>query len=320
MTPDETQKHTLFNAPLPKGWQILSVDRIKAKERYSCVAGPFGSSISAKYFTETGVPVIRGCNLTDDMTQFIPEGFVFVSEDKAKTFPGQHVKAGDLVFTCWGTLGQVGLIPEDGPYKEYIISNKQLKLRPDQGQSDNRYLYYYFSTPQMVRHINDIAIGTAVPGINLGLLKRIKVVIPPLPTQKKIAAILSAYDDLIENNKRRIALLEKMAEEIYREWFVRMRFPGHEKVKFVKGVPEGWELRPFSEVVEINPPETIDKDEEKPFVGMEDLSLTSMFFVSKESRKGSSGSKFRNRDVLFPRITPSVENGKRGFVMTLRDD
>ena len=111
-----------------------------------------------------------------------------------------------------------------------------------------------------------------------------------------------------------------MAEEIYHEWFVRMRFPGHEKVKFVKGVPEGWEVRPFSEVVEINPSEIIDKDEEKPFVGMEDLSLTSMFFVPKETRKGSSGSKFRNRDVLFPRITPSVENGKRGFVMTLEDD
>jgi restriction endonuclease S subunit len=61
-------------------------------------------------------------------------------------------------------------------------------------------------------------------------------------TQRKIAAILTAYDDLIETNKRRIALLEKMAEEIYREWFVRMRFPGHQEHKFVKGVPEGWEL------------------------------------------------------------------------------
>ena len=64
---------------------------------------------------------------------------------------------------------------------------------------------------------------------------------PPLDTQKKIAAILSAYDDLIENNQRRIALLEKMAEELYREWFVRMRFPGHEQVKKVKGVPDGWQ-------------------------------------------------------------------------------
>jgi type I restriction enzyme S subunit len=143
--------------------------------------------------------------------------------------------------------------------------------------------------------------------------------VPDLPTQQKIAAILSAYDELIENNKRRIALLEKMAEEIYREWFVRLRFPGHEKVKFVKGVPNGWEVRPFSQIVNINPSERIDKSEERPFVGMEDLSLTSMFFTSKETRKGGSGSKFRNYDVLFPRITPSVENGKRGFVMTLAD-
>ena len=63
-----------------------------------------------------------------------------------------------------------------------------------------------------------------------------------VPTQRKIAAILSAYDELIENNKRRIALLEKLAEEIYREWFVRLRFPGHEKVKVVKGVPHGWDI------------------------------------------------------------------------------
>lgn len=73
-------------------------------------------------------------------------------------------------------------------------------------------------------------------------LKRVLLEIPGLPTQRKIAAILAAYDDLIENNRRRIALLEKMAEELYREWFVRMRFPGHEQVKKVKGVPEGWDF------------------------------------------------------------------------------
>jgi type I restriction enzyme, S subunit len=73
--------------------------------------------------------------------------------------------------------------------------------------------------------------------------------IPPLPIQRKIAAILSAYDDLIENNNRRIAILEKMAEELYREWFVRLRFPGHEKVKIVKGVPEKWEIMKIGDFV-----------------------------------------------------------------------
>jgi len=241
----EQKKHVFFNERLPAGWEIKPVDQLKAKEKYACTAGPFGSNISAKYFKEFGVPVIRGGNLSLGQELFIAKDFVFVSEDKAKTFPGQHVRAGDLVFTCWGTLGQVGLIPQDGPYSEYIISNKQLKLRPDSALYDSRYLYYYFSLPQMIRHINDIAIGSAVPGINLGLLKRIKIVVPPLNVQKKIVAVISSYDDLIENNKRRIALLEKMAEEIYREWFVRFRFPGYQTVEFEKGFPKSWEPRRF---------------------------------------------------------------------------
>jgi type I restriction enzyme, S subunit len=118
---------------------------------------------------------------------------------------------------------------------------------------------------------------------------------------------------------KRIALLEALADEIYREWFVRLRFPGHKSVNMVKGVPDGWSILPFSQLVQINPPEQLDKSEEIPFVGMEDLSLTSMFFAPKETRKRGHGAKFRNRDVLFPRITPSVENGKRGFVMTLAE-
>ena len=103
----------------------------------------------------------------------------------------------------------------------------------------------------MAQHIRNIAIGSAVPGINLGLLKTIKVVLPRLVVQQKIVAVLSAYDDLIENNNRRIALLEKMAEEIYREWFVRLRFPGHKQVAFHKGIPEGWALTKISNAFEI---------------------------------------------------------------------
>ncbi len=218
------------------------------------------------------------------------------------------VEGPGVVTGRYGTLGEVFYIPG-----RFWPLNTSLYVQDFKG-NDPKFVYYYLQT---VLSANFNAAG-AVPGVNRNTLHKLKVPKPP-EAQQKIAAVLSAYDDLIENNKRRIALLEKMAEEIYREWFVRLRFPGHEKVKFVKGVPEGWVTRPFSEIVKINPLETIDKDEEKPFVGMEDLSLTSMFFRLKETRKGSSGSKFRNRDVLFPRITPSVENGKRGFVMTLKD-
>lgn len=150
--------------------------------------------------------------------------------------------------------------------------------------------------------------------------KHTKLKIPNRTNQEKIAAILTAYDDLIETNKRRIALLEKMAEELYREWFVRMRFPGYQNTKFVKGVPEGWPLQRFTEVVFMNPRESVHKSDFVPYVGMDNLSVSSMYFETNEVRQGAAGSKFRNRDSLLPRITPCLENGKRGFVSCLEED
>ena len=247
-----TTIHPLFDTPIPTGWQLVTVNDIRSPEKSSCVAGPFGSSISSKYFVDAGIPVIRGGNLRSDLTRFVPEGFAFVSEEQAMRYKAQHVRAGDLVFTCWGTLGQVGLIPRNGPFPEYIISNKQLKLRPNLELTDPEYLFFYFAGPKMVKHVLGKAIGAAVPGINLGILKELPVVLPPLPIQRRIAGILSAYDELIENSQRRIKILESMARALYREWFVHFRFRGHESVPRVPSplgeIPEGWEVKKLKEV------------------------------------------------------------------------
>ena len=139
-----------------------------------------------------------------------------------------------------------------------------------------------------------------------------------METQRKVAAVLVAYDELIHNNRRQVALLEEAANEIYREWFVRMRFPNWKDTG--DELPAGWSQKPFSQLVEVKPQETVYDGEEKPYVGMDRLSEFSMYFTYDELRTGKSGSKFRNGDVLFPRITPSVENGKRGFVMCLPEN
>ena len=246
--------------PIPQGWVLYSVDQIKAKEHSACVAGPFGSKISSKYFVNEGVPVIRGGNLRDDLTRFISTGFVFVSEDRALQYRPQHVKGGDLVFTCWGTIGQVGLIPDDGPYPEYVISNKQLKLRVDRSMAEPLFCFYYLASPAGVTYIRNRGIGGAIPGINLGILKSLPIALPPLEAQQRIIEILSAYDDLIENNRRRMALLEESARLLYREWFVGFRFPGHEHTPVVDGVPEGWEQKRLGEYVTLNYGKTLTAD------------------------------------------------------------
>src|SRR5699024_2216707 len=107
--------------------------------------------------------------------------------------------------------------------------------------------YYYLKTMQL-ENFNS---GAGVPTLNRNHLHSLKIKIPDLETQEKIADILSTYDELIENNNRIIEILEKTAEEIYKEWFVRMRFPGYENTKFIRGIPEGWEVKRVGDLVDV---------------------------------------------------------------------
>jgi type I restriction enzyme, S subunit len=148
---------------------------------------------------------------------------------------GYHSKAmvrGPGVATGrYGTLGEIFYIIQD-----YWPLNTSLYVQNFKGNNP-RFISYFLGT----LHFGNQNIAGAVPGVNRNALHKLVVRIPNLNIQEKIAAILSAYDDLLENNNKRIALLEKAAEEIYREWFVRMRFPNWKQVRFVKGFPEEWE-------------------------------------------------------------------------------
>jgi type I restriction enzyme S subunit len=230
-------------------WRTVKLDEIKAQEKGSLVSGPFGSNIGSRFFVAEGIPVIRGNNLSMGDEKFIDDGFVFITEDKARELKNCNAKSDDIVFTAAGTLGQVGLIPKTSRFRSYIISNKQIRLRLDTNQAFPPFVYYFLSSPDMRAFIASQNKGSSVPLLTLGIVRNLKILLPSPPIQKKIVAILSAYDELIENNKRRIALLEKMAEEIYREWFVRLRFPGHRGVKFEKGFPADWDIKRVREVV-----------------------------------------------------------------------
>lgn len=107
---------------------------------------------------------------------------------------------------------------------------------------DMKYIFYYLKLLHLEKYNTD----AAVPGLNRSLAEKLKLCIPDLPTQQRISDILSTYDDLIENNNRRIALLEQAAQELYKEWFVRFRFPGHENAKFENGLPVGWKRSKLS--------------------------------------------------------------------------
>jgi len=139
------------------------------------------------------------------------------------------------------------------PKSNVVVSTGFAVLRAKEGV-DPRYLYYAITDQRFTDYLTLSAKGAAYPAVDTEIIKRGKIPIWPIDIQQKIASILSAYDDLIENNTRRIQILEEMAQLIYREWFVNFRFPGHEKVKFVNSelgeIPEGWEVVKLEDIIE----------------------------------------------------------------------
>lgn len=202
-------------------WRTVKVEDLASPERYALSTGPFGSAISARFFRSSGVPVLRGANLSNDVgTRLSDEGLVFIEPALATKFERSIARRGDLVFTCWGTIDQVGLVDDGAQYDEYVVSNKQMKLTPDRRKADPLYLYYYFSAPEVRESIVSSGIGSSVPGFNLGQLRSMDVLLPPLNEQRAIAEVLGALDDKVELNRQMNRTLEEMASALFKSWFV----------------------------------------------------------------------------------------------------
>ena len=220
-------------------WKEVKVEDIKADFAHALSTGPFGSAISSKYFLESGFPVIRGANLSQNVSERLSDdGLVFISPEKAQEFRRSVVRKGDLIFTCWGTINQVGLIDGKSKYEEYVISNKQMKLTPDLKKADPYFLYYLFSSPDYQSRILNNDIGSSVPGFNLGQLKKMEMLLPSISEQRAIAAVLSSLDEKIDLLHRQNATLEGLAETLFRQWFV-------EEAK------EDWEETCLGEVISV---------------------------------------------------------------------
>ena len=196
-------------------------------------------------------------------------------------------------------------------------STEFIVLRPKDQTVDSRYLYYLMQTNYIREKMIKSMVGASGrQRVNNDVFTSIDISFPKIEIQRRIADILSAYDDLIENNRKQIKLLEEAAQRLYKEWFVDLRFPGYEHTKITDGVPEGWAKCSLGDVIEFDPKVQLAKDRVKQFVPMSALSTSSMVLDMAEFRETTpnSGSKFQNDDTLLARITPCLENGKTAFV------
>jgi type I restriction enzyme S subunit len=152
------------------------------------------------------------------------------------------LKYGDIVMCEGGEPGRCAIWKETVP--GMMIQKALHRIRPI-NEIDHRYLFYFFLHTGTQGGFAPLFTGATIKHLPKQSLEKLEVRYPPLEQQKLVANVLSSYDDLIDNNRRRMALLEDSARQLYREWFVRLRFPGHEHTPIVDGVPQGWERAPL---------------------------------------------------------------------------
>lgn len=224
-----------------------------------------------------------------------------LSDEARSKFPNQFLPENAVIFTCIASVGKIGITTTDS------LTNQQINSIVVSDDHDWRFVYYLLR--QESSRIQGMCSGVAVPIINKGDFENVKVKVPnDLTTERHLASILSAYDELIENNRRRIQLLEQAARLLYKEWFVHLRFPGHERIPVTNGMPEGWKRKSLGEVLVYlesgGRPKGGAKEEGIPSIGAENVIGIGQYDYAKEKyvseeyfgtmRKGV----VRSRDVV----------------------
>lgn len=207
-----------------------------------------GGAWSDKAYVEEGYKVVKVTNMINGSVESRNDNFL--SEESYKKYFKHKLYTSDLIIATVGShpsqqgsvVGRTSIVPED--YNYALLNQNAVCIRITDERISQKFFNYLTKTIVFKHHIESRAQGSANQvRMALSELKKFSFCYPSLKTQQKIASLLSNYDKLIENNTQRITLLESMAEELYKEWFVRLRFPGHEEVEVLDGVPEGWERK-----------------------------------------------------------------------------
>ncbi len=294
-------KQSVNNSPWPT---------VRLGEQVDLLAG-FAFKSARFTASPNDIPLVKGENVS--------QGRILWSISKrwpakeGAQFSKFALKAGDVVLAMdrpWVPAGlKWAYIRERDP--SALLVQRVARLRGKNGL-DSVFLRYIIGSPQFTDYVRPITTGVNVPHISAKQIEDFQFHLPPLTAQREIAKILSAYDDLIENNARRIKILEEMSQSLYREWFVRFRFPGHEMIKIIDSqvgkVPKGWEMKTLGSVAQemrrnVRPDQI---DPETPYFGLEHLPRKSiaLFDWGVANEVQSIKLRFEKGEILFGKIRP----------------
>ena len=241
----------------------------------------------------------------------------FITEEKDRSLNKGKLQRGDIVYTTRGTVGNAAFYSNAVPYENIRINSGMVILRCDDEVINNSFLYQILKSAHYRHYFKSFCTGTAQPQLPIKNLKNIIVDIPARIKQDRIANCLSAYDDLIENNQKKIKLLQEAAQRLYKEWFVDLRFPGYEDVQIVDGVPEGWKKTTIENKCTLK--KTIVHPEETQtgtaYIGLEHIPRHDFCLSNWGDASEVSSNKYiyNQKDIIFGQIRPYFH--KVGFAI-----
>lgn len=246
-------------------------------------------------------------------TGFSFEENLFVTQEKDNVLRKGKLQRGDIVYTTRGTVGNAALYSTTVPFENIRINSGMVILRCHEDIVDRRYLYQILKSEYFRPYFKKYCTGSAQPQLPIMNFSKIELDLPPIETQHRIADILSAYDDLIENNRKQIKLLEEAAQRLYKEWFVDLRFPGREHTRIVDGVPEGWEKRCISDIATINE-SNIPKNYQFNYIEYIDLSSVQNGIIKEKTRyplveaPGRAKRIAKDGDIIWGMVRPNLKS------------
>lgn len=251
-----------------------------------------------------GYPIIRTPNIGVGYLDL--EGVQRVSK---AAYDRRNIRAvprpNDLILAREAPAGNVGIIREG---MEVCLGQRTVLIRPNAEKVSPLFLNYYLNAPKQRHALLSNSNGATVSHVNMPIIRNLVIGLPDRETQDRIADVLSAYDELIENNRRQIKLLEEAAQRLYKEWFIDLKFPGHETTPIVDGLPEGWRMGCLGECCALI--KTISKQDERTgyelYIGLEHMPKDSICLRAHGVAADVVGNKteFRKGDVLFGKIRP----------------
>lgn len=259
-------------------------------------------------YVDAGIPFWRSKEVIEQENGQSISDPLFITHDKYEEIKNRFgvPKPGDMLLTSVGTIGIPFIVKSTSPF--YFKDGNLTWFRNFAVTLSSRYLYYWIKSNTGHQTLNNLTIGSSQKALTIENLKNAKIPLPDLPTQRRIASILSAYDDLIENNRRQIKLLEEAAQRLYREWFVELRFPGHEGVKVVDGVPEGWMKGTLNTIAEFTGKKAnkAERERYKCYLPIDCLPKKSLAYINHDNISNAESSllSFAKYDIIFGAMRP----------------